>query len=376
LLSQDSSRGHRSIKNVFLSAIHQNAGKTTIALGLYKLFREHGLRAAFMKPVGQRVVTVKDRHVDKDSYLMGEVYHCWQRFKQMSPITLERGFTERYIFHPHKEALRREIQKAFWELSRDKDALIIEGTGHAGVGSVIDFSNADVASLLGSQVIIISEGGIGKSIDEIMLNKASFDLQNVEILGVIINKVLPEKYAKIRRTLKQGLKNKGIRLLGVIPLDPVLQSPTVRQVMNQLGLGLLCGKGLLDTHVRHTIVAAMEPQNMITYLKDGALVITSGDRIDNILVSISTHLISRGVRFRIAGIILTGGMVPDVRIGNLLKKSKIPVLLSPQDTYTVAGKIESLICKIEKTDKDKIRTAMRLVKKYVDVEAIIKNLRS
>ncbi len=364
----------KNIKNVFLSAIHQNAGKTTIALGLYKIFQEKKLKAAFMKPVGQKVVTVKDQQVDKDSYLIGEVYRCGRRFKEMSPITLERGFTERYIFHPAKDLLRQEIEKSFARLSRHKDAIIVEGTGHAGVGSVIDFSNADVASLLGSKVIIISEGGIGKSIDEIALNKALFDLKKVEVLGVIINKVLPEKYARIKRILEQGLKNKGIRLLGVVPLDPVLKSPTVKQVMNQMGLGLLCGKENLNARVENTIIAAMEPQNMITHLKDGTLVITSGDRIDNILVSMSAHLTSRDRRFKVAGIILTGGMVPDVKIVDLLKKSKIPVLLSPNDTYTVAGKIETLICKIEKTDKDKILQATRLVKKYVDVELIIRNL--
>jgi len=92
------------------------------------------------------------------------------------------------------------------------------------------------------------------------------------------------------------------------------------------------------------------------------------------LVSMSAHLTSRDRRFKVAGIILTGGMVPDVKIVDLLKKSKIPVLLSPNDTYTVAGKIETLICKIEKTDKDKILQATRLVKKYVDVELIIRNL--
>ncbi len=362
------------IKNVFLSAIHQNAGKTTIALGLYKSFVDKKLRAAFMKPVGQKVVTFKDRKVDKDSYLMGEVYHCWRKFKEMSPITLDRGFTEKYIFHPQKDLLRQEIEKSFFRLSRDKDAIIVEGTGHAGVGAVIDFSNADVAALLGSKVIIIAEGGIGKSIDEIMLNKALFDLRQVEVMGVIINKVLPEKYMKIKKILTQGLKNKGIRLLGVIPVDPILQSPTIKQIMNYLGLGLLCGKENWNNRVENTIVAAMEPQNMIAHLKDGALVITSGDRIDNILVSMIAHLTKWGKRFRVAGIILTGGMIPDVKIVELLKKSKIPVLLSPHDTYTVAGKIESLICKIEKTDKDKIQTATRLVKKYVDVNMIIKNL--
>lgn len=364
----------KPVKNVYLSAIYQNAGKTTIALGLYKIFKERQLKAAFIKPIGQRYVTIDHKTVDKDSYLIGEVYHCWRKFKEMSPITVGRGFTEKYIFQPKKEFLRHEIMKSFKSLSKDKDVMIIEGTGHAGVGSVIDFSNADVARMLGAKVIIISEGGIGKSIDEIMLNKALFDLKGVDILGVIVNKVLPEKYDKIKRSVGQGLCNKGLRLLGVIPLDVILSSPTMEQVMRQLNLKLLCGKNNLSSHVYNAIIAAMEPHNMISYLKDGTLVITSGDRVDNILVSISAHIISKRKDFRIAGIILTGGLLPNEKIIDLLEKSKIPVLLSGEDTYKVAAKIETLKCKIEKTDKDKISEATRLVKKYIDVDAILENI--
>ncbi len=364
----------KRLKNIFISSIYQNAGKTTLALGLYKFFREHRLRTVFMKPIGQKVITVRNQNVDKDSYLMGEVYRCSRRYKEMSPITLERGFTEKYIFNPDKSVLQEAIEKSFARLTKNSDAIIVEGTGHAGVGSVIDFSNADVARLLGSKVIMIAQGGIGRSIDEIMLNKALFDLKKVEVLGVIINKVRPEKFDKIKKTLAVGLKHKGIRLLGVLPVDPILSAPTVKQVMNQLNLDLLCGKDSLGAHVENTIVAAMEPQNMMTYLRNGALVITSGDRIDNILVSISSHLIRHGKRLIIAGIILTGGMIPDEKIIDLLKRSRIPVLLSPDDTYTVAGKVESLICKIEKTDKDKIKEAGRLVKRYIDVKMILEKL--
>jgi len=40
----------------------------------------------------------------------------------------------------------------------------------------------------------------------------------------------------------------------------------------------------------------------------------------------------------------------------------------------VAGKIENLICKIQKTDKDKIAEARQLVKKYVDIDVILNSL--
>lgn len=362
----------KKIKNIFLSSIHQNAGKTMVSLGLYKVFREMNLKTAFMKPVGQEVVNIGHSNIDKDSYLIGEVFHTWRKFKEMSPVTIGRGYTERYIFNPHKEKLQMAIEKAFKNLSLRKDAIIVEGTGHAGVGSVIDFSNADVADLLGAKVIIVCEGGIGKSIDEIMLNKALFDLKEVDILGVIVNKVLPEKYAKIKRILGKGLANKGIKLLGVIPYDPLLKAPTVDQVKKHLNLQVLCGQKAVGRRVLNTIVAAMEPHHMIQYLKDGTLVLTSGDRVDNILATVSSELVGTSRKgLRVAGIILTGGLIPTAKIIDLLKKSRLPVLITNADTYTVAASVEHLICKIQKTDKDKIREATRLVKKYVDVKAIL-----
>jgi len=364
----------KKLKNIFLSSIHQNAGKTMVSLGLYKAFKEKNLKTAFMKPIGQEVVNIGESNIDKDSYLIGEVFHMGKKFKEMSPVTIGRGYTEKYISNPHKNKIQTAIEKAFKSLSTRKDAIIVEGTGHAGVGSVIDFSNADVAHLLGSKAVIISEGGIGKCIDEISLNKALFDLKGVEILGVIVNKVIPEKYDRIKKILTKGLANKGIRLLGVIPNDPMLKAPTIEQVKGRLNLQLLCGHQGIARRVLNTIVAAMEPHHMIQYLRDGTLVITSGDRVDNILAAVSSHLISKdGKGFRIAGVILTGGLIPTPKIMELLKKSLMPVLITDDDTYTAAAKIEQLICKIQKTDKDKIQEATRLVKKYVDIKGILNN---
>ncbi|MCA9407790.1 MAG: AAA family ATPase [Candidatus Omnitrophica bacterium] len=362
----------KELKNIFLSSIHQDAGKTTMSLGLFKALKDRRLRTSFMKPIGQQFVNVNNLTIDKDSYLIGQVFQKGKTIKEMSPITIGRGYTEKYIFNPHKDKLSATIVKSFKSLTKSKDAIIVEGTGHAGVGAVIDYSNADVAALLGSKTIIISGGGIGRSIDEIVLNKALFDLKGVEIIGVIVNKVLPEKYDKIKRVIGQGLKNKGISLLGVIPVQPLLSAPTIEQVKQRLNLQILCGENSTNRRIKHTIVAAMEPHNMIHYLKDGTLVLTSGDRVDNILVAVSSHLVRDGRSFQVSGIILTGGLMPNPKIVELLKSSQIPVLITEEDTYTVAAKVEHLICKIQKTDKDKIQEATRLVEKHVDVDKILK----
>ena len=252
--------------------------------------------------------------------------------------------------------------------------IIIEGTGHAGVGSVVDVSNADVAALLGSKVIIVSEGGIGKCIDEIMLNKALFDVKGVEVLGVIVNKVLPEKYDRVKKALTLGLQHKGLRLLGCIPKDPLLSDPTVEQIQQKLKLKVLCGKANMQKRVCNTIVAAMEPANMVEHITSGTLVLASGDRVDNIMVAVTSHLIVQSRKKKVVGIILTGGLVPDEKILRLLRRSGIPVMVSDQETYKIAGKIDTMVCKIEKTDVEKIQEARSLVKRYVDVDEILRNL--
>ncbi|MBF0490740.1 MAG: AAA family ATPase [Candidatus Omnitrophica bacterium] len=364
----------KNLKNIFISAIHQNAGKTTLSLGLFKSFQERKIRTTFMKPVGQETVTYEEKSIDKDSYLIGEVYHCKRHIKEMSPVTVGRGYTEKYILNPQKQELQDKINTSFRTLIKNKDAIIVEGTGHAGVGSVIDCSNADVAALLGSKVIIVSQGGIGRSIDEIMLNKALFDMCKVEVLGVIVNKVLPDKLEKIKSIVGKGLERKGIRLLGVIPEIPLLSAPTVDQIRERLNLKVFSGEENIHTRVYDAIVAAMEPYNMIGHLRDGALVITSGDRVDNMLVAVSSYLLKEGKNVKVAGLILTGGLTPGPKIAGLLKDSRIPVLYSEEDTYTIAAAIENLTCKIQKTDKDKILEAHRLIKNYVDVGMILENL--
>ncbi len=359
------------LKNLYISSIYQNAGKTTVSLGLFRSFQERRLHPAFLKPVGQQTVHVGGLDIDKDCYLIGSVYRCRKDLKTMSPVTVGHGFTEQYIFNPKKEMLHNKILKAFHKLTKTKKSIIVEGTGHAGVGSVVDVSNADVAQMLGSKVIMVAEGGIGRSIDEIMLNKALFDVKGVDVLGVIINKVLPEKYERIKSALARGLANKGLRLFGVIPREPILSDPTVEQLMGQLRLKLLCGKENLHKRVRNTIVAAMEPANMVDHISSGTLVLTSGDRIDNIMVAVSSHLVVQNRRRQVVGIILTGGLVPDTKIMRLLRRSGIPVMVTPEETYTVAGKLDNYVCKIQTNDKEKILEAKRLVEEHVNVDEIL-----
>lgn len=359
------------MKRIYVAATRQHDGKTTVSLGLYRAARERGYRACFIKPVGQRFSTVGDEQVDEDAILFKRALLAGGAIKSLSPITLPRGFTAHYIFNRDPESVQGPILAAMRSLQEEHDVAIVEGTGHAGVGSVIDASNAQVARLLDAQCVMVTGGGIGRCIDELCLNRALFDRTGVPVVGAIINKVYQDKYDRISAAVRQGLANNGIECLGVIPFHRELTYPTMLQLQQELGFEVLCGGVHMASKVKDIVVAAMAPQNMIHYLSDGCLVVVPGDRVDNILASVNAHLMTeRSHTPRIAGLLLTGGFVPHLSIVNILCEVDVPVLLAECDTATASFDVRGLVPKITERDADKIALAEQIVREHVDVDRI------
>jgi len=362
------------MKKIFIAATKQNDGKTTVSLGLICNFKERFKKIGFIKPIGQRYLEEEGQKIDEDSLLIEEVCGIRCGLKDMSPIAVEKGFTEKYIARPDKKTITKEIKDAFRRVSQRQDLVIIEGTGHAGVGSVFDHSNATVAKLLGSKVIIISSGGIGRPIDEIVLNKALFEREGVKVLGVIINKVLPQKFEKINTLVRKGLLRKGIDVLGVIPYNPMLSYPTIEQILEETNFEVLCGREYLEQYISSIIVGAMQPQDAIKYIVDDTLLITPGDRIDIIATALRCFREGAEKKLKVSGVVLSGGIRPEPSTMELLIKAQIPVLLAKTDTYDVATTIHDLTVKIRPRDTLKVSTAVKLTQDNVDFDLILKGI--
>jgi len=363
------------MRRVFIAATKQNDGKTTVALGLIFNFQKTFKQIGFIKPVGQRYLEEAGAKIDEDTILIDETLKlCGIKcnLKDMSPVAVEKGFTESYIAKPVRKAITKQIKESFKRVAQKKDFVVIEGTGHAGVGSVFDHSNAVVAKLLGSKVILISSGGIGRPIDEIVLNKALFEKEGVGVLGVIVNKVMPDKFGKINRLVRKGLKRKGIDVLGVIPYNSSLSYPTIRQILEETDYKTLfaCSDAALDSHVAKIVIGAMQPKDAEKYIADQSLVITPGNREDIIRLTLDLY----GHGCKVSGIVLTGDLLPGQDFINQTQQASIPVLLAKQDTYTVASSVHDLTVKIRPTDKEKIETVKKLIRDYVDLDMLMKRM--
>jgi BioD-like phosphotransacetylase family protein len=364
----------KKTRAVFIAATMQNDGKTTVSLGLIAALKRRFKRIGFIKPVGQRYLIENGYKVDEDSILVEKIFGFKGNIKDMSPLAIERGFTERYILRGGRKSLEKQILNSFSKISKGKDLVIIEGTGHAGVGSCFDLSNARVAKLLDAPVILISSGGIGKPIDEILLNKSLFDKEGVKILGVIINKVLEEKYEKVNRLIGIEFKKRNIELLGLLPYKETLVFPTIKLIEEELSLKLISPSYGLNNVVKKILVGAMAPHDALDYFENGCLIITPGDREDIILSALIFHIIGKEKGINVAGIIITGNMLPHKNILDFIHSARLPVLLSKQDTYLVASRIHDLVVKIKPEDKEKVKEVVNMVENHIDISRIIKKI--
>lgn len=356
---------------VFIAATRQNDGKTTVSLGLLAALQKCFPRVGYIKPVGQRFVEIDEQKIDEDTVLMDRVYQLNCPLVDMSPIAVEPDFTRKYLQSSNYDALVRKIEKAFDRVAWEKDFVLCEGSGHAGVGSVFDLSNARVAKLLEAKVVIVCQGGIGKPIDEVSLNQALFEKEGVEIIGVIINKVTPERLDYIGEFARRGLKRKGLELLGVVPHQPILSRPNMEIIRDELGAETLNETDQILNRVDDVVVGAMGVQNALGYFRPGVLIIASGDREDIILAAATTLI---GTSDGLAGIVLTGNLRPSPSVLKVIHELSFPVLLASEDSYVVASKVHDLIVKTRANETQKIVLIRDLVAKYVDVNRIIKSL--
>jgi hypothetical protein len=356
-------------RKIFIAATMQDQGKTTVSLGLMAAFQNRCPPVCFIKPVGQRYIEIDGVRVDEDVALLNAIFPSGVALADMSPVTVGRTFTREYFANPQPGMLANRIRESFARASRGMGFVVIEGTGHAGVGSCFDTSNADVAALLDAKVILVTSGGIGKPIDEVLLNQSLFRDAGVELLGVVLNKVLPDKLTDIGDAVRSGLARKGIELLGVVPYNPLLANPTMQHIREELEAQVLQGGDALANIFNAVVVGAMAAPRAMNYLTPGCLLITPTDR-DDLLMAVLSSSKAR----KMAGILLTGGNRPSQDVLDLVHQTRMPVLLVEADSYSAAAAVHNVKVKILPDDTGKIAAATHLINEYVNVDRIMERV--
>lgn len=173
----------KQTKYLFVAGNLSGVGKSTVCLGLLKMFLSIGYAVkdlAYIKPCTQ---CTKIQMVTK---------FCLENNIDTinSPIVFYKGLTSDVIDDKYSsEELLQNTINTIKNLGKYKKIVIVDGIGYPSVGSVIGISNGTVANALKCPVLLVGEHGIGNAIDSTNLAISFFAQEKVQVLGCIWNKV-------------------------------------------------------------------------------------------------------------------------------------------------------------------------------------------
>jgi hypothetical protein len=364
-------------KNIFIAATGKDVGKSTISFALIDALQKHGKRVGFMKPVGQRWLPTKWGEVEEDVILMKDYFGFSEEPLDMNPVVIKRGFTEEYLNKVLKPDLDSQIIHGYQQVARDKDYVVIEGTGHAGVGAVLDKSNADVARLLHAKVVLLVKGGIGSAIDRLELNRVFFEQQGVQVIGVIANKVIPAKYDKVKHALQHYCKAKKLKLYGVIPYSSILSNPTLGQVMEELKPTVLYDTNEHDVVIDNFTVGASSLDEFIEFVKEkdgNMLLVFPTSRTDITFAIPNLKKCMDMTNKRTLTILFSGRNKPSDAAIEILKDEHVTLLWKKGDTYSLISELSSISIKTRPKDNFKIDEIKRMVMKNIQYKQLLSRL--
>ncbi len=364
-----------SRQSLFIASTGQNVGKTTLSLGLFQILRRRFSSVGFFKPVGQRHVTLANGDiVDKDAALFSACFSLHDLPHDVSPVICDSGFTRRFLDKNIRiDDLENEIVQTYDSVSSKHSFVLVEGTGHMGVGSIFSLNNARVASLLRTPVVIIATGGLGSSFDELALNISLAKEHGVDIRGVILNKVLSDKRAMIEKYFPKALSRWNIPLIGMIPYVPSLSFPTMKDFSLLFDRPLVSGKGEEVRHLNELRLVAGSLESFLQEYSEGQVIITPACRDDIILACVERRMREQFLHNRdfSTGLLLTGAQEPKSETIQKLDVANIPALWVPEGSFDVMKAVSTFTAKIQKEDEEKIQQAIDLVEQYVDFDTLL-----
>lgn len=380
-------------KAVYVAATRQHIGKSSVCMGAVSGLQKLCKNVGFMKPVGQRHSIIRGSRVDSDVVLMQQQFQLAEDFRHMSPLVIHNKYTRELYgagidqdkIKGHYTRTRDLIIDAFETVQADKDFTVVEGTGHMGVGSVIGFSNAEVAKIINTPMCIVTNGGFGRMYDELHVAVAYAESVGASVNSIIVNKVRPSKLEEVQHFLQSSfIAQTGISCAGVIPYGQMLDSPTLKDFEDLFATKLLAGFAHRFDHYHDIQIVATGLRRFIEKLDTGlynnAAFVTHASRADICLGFMShsrVYQAETGKPFP-AALIVAGADTGVAGGGNIkkefphvmaaIKLSDAPVLYVEKTVAEVVHELTNNVAKLVADDTERSNAAIDLYENHIDFE--------
>lgn len=354
-------------KTIFIATTEPYSGKSLVALGVLHMLLGKARKVAYFKPI------INEESADKKD---ADIETVIQHFGVSTPYEDMYAFTRSQALQQMQNEGRGEIIDLIINkvkaLEESNDFTVIEGSDFLGEGTAFEFeANVAIANNLSAPVIIVVSGQ-GKSTAQIVQNVqtvlSTFLSHDVQVLAVVVNKVAKDMVDDVQALLSGQLGNET--LLCVIPKSKGLQSPTVKEIQEQIGGKVLAGESLLTNQVDNFITGAMHLPNFLSHISENVLIVTPGDRGDIIIGAMQANLSANYPK--VAGIVLTGGIEPEPQIMRLVEgsQSAVPLISVKSGTFRTTTNLGSIQSRLSADNPKKIQLAINSFEKYMDVQLL------
>ncbi|WP_139959841.1 phosphate acetyltransferase [Flavicella sediminum] len=358
-------------KAIYIATIESDSGKSLVSLGLLRMMLTKSSKVGYFRPIINEANESKyDDHTNTaiNFFNLNLDYKDCYAYKQGEVVQL---LGEGKI----DEVINTVIEK-YKQLENRFDYVLVEGSDFSGIGGFTELDvNLMIAKNLNIPALIVGSGN-GKTTEEFIqtmqLTYKSFKEKEVDVIGLIANKIDESEMYFVKKALQKHIP-KEIQI-DIIPKVSFLSNPTVKEVVEALDGKVLFGEQFLDNSIGSYSSGAMQLRNYLTRIKDNALVVTPGDRADIILGALQANASSNYPK--IAGIILTGSLLPEESILRLIEgvQSTVPIISVEGGTFSITNKIGAVKSKIYASNSKKILLSLDTFDSYVNAEGITKRL--
>ena len=352
------SRGPTSI---YVASPEGETGKSTIALGIVNRLSAMVPRVGVFRPITRR----EDR--DYILELLLAQSDAGLSYEDCVGVSYQR-------LHEDAEGAIADIVARYHAVAARCDAMVIVGSDYTDVATPTELSvNARIAVNLGAPVVL-SVRAFGRTPDEVAqaieLCMVELAAQHAHTAAVVANRCDPTQIDAVT----QACRNLGAPVYA-IPEEPLLVAPTVGELLTAVDGILVHGdSSLLAREVMDVMVAGMTAEHVLERLREGAAVITPGDRSDVVLAVASAHA-AEGFP-TLSTIILNGGLSLHREIARLVTGVglRLPMIATELGTFAAASAVANARGRVTADSGSKIDTALQLMDRHVDIGDMLERL--
>lgn len=305
---------------LWITSLGEGEGKTALALGLARWLQGQGKRVGYLRPGGG---------------------------KGDAPFARQVLFLEE-----PPETLSLPLLQGYSATSANKDLVLIEG----GMGL------GEEARRIGAKVLLVTCPCHTK--EEVAQAAAPWA---GELVGVVVNAVPRSQLFSLRREWGPFLEGNGLRVLGFIPEDRTLFSPSVAEVAQHLGGNIINHPEKADELVEEVMTGVLwiDPIPLYFGLKKAKAVVARGDRPDVQLGALETPT---------RCLVLTQGLQPHPYIYYQAEDKGVPIMVVPHPTPRALELLEEALFRTRFHQEKKLPRLLELLQAHLDFPALSRSL--